>query len=344
MNRVTLTSEEDASTNALLDLLTAKYSSVEDPDFLREAPVYAHELPRRIRAFLNDFKLSEQSPGICLISGYSVDDKKVGKTPQHWKDKAGRSRALAEEMLLVLYGSLLGDVFGWATEQDGHIVHDVFPIKGNEDKQISTSSEQTIWWHTEDAFHAFSGDYVAMFCLRNHDQVATTFASLDEIHLNQEHLEVLFEPRYIIRPDISHQQTNGTSAPAQAETHDESLHQAQQRIKQMESNPEKVAVLFGHQQSPYLRIDPYFMPFLEEDEVAQQALKALINSIDQALWAHVLQPGDCCLIDNCRTVHGRQAFKPRYDGTDRWLKRACVTRDLRKSRRARNASDSRIIF
>jgi hypothetical protein len=112
----------------------------------------------------------------------------------------------------------------------------------------------------------------------------------------------------------------------------------------MESNPEKVAVLFGHPQSPYLRIDPYFMPFLEEDEVAQQALDALIKSIDQALWAHVLQPGDCCLIDNCKTVHGRQPFKPRYDGTDRWLKRTCVTRDLRKSRRARNASDSRIIF
>jgi Fe(II)/alpha-ketoglutarate-dependent arginine beta-hydroxylase len=344
MNRVTLTSEENASTHALLDLLTSKYSSVEDPDFLREASVYAHELPRRIRSFLNDFKLSEQSPGICLISGYSVDDKKLGKTPQHWKDKSPRSRALEEEMLLVLYGSLLGDVFGWATEQDGHIVHDVFPIKGNEDKQISTSSEQTIWWHTEDAFHAFSGDYVGMFCLRNSDQVATTFASLDEIHLRQEHIEVLFEPRYIIRPDISHQQISGASAPEQAEAHDESLHEAQQRIQQMESNPEKVAVLFGHSQSPYLRIDPYFMPYLEEDKVAQQALEALIESIDDALWAHVLQPGDCCMIDNCRTVHGRQAFKPRYDGTDRWLKRTCVTRDLRKSRRARNASDSRIIF
>jgi Fe(II)/alpha-ketoglutarate-dependent arginine beta-hydroxylase len=317
---------------------------VEDPQFLREASVYAHELPWRVRSRLNDFKLSEQSPGICLLSGYPLDDKKVGKTPAHWKDKPALSPVLEEEMLLVLYGSLLGDVFGWATEQDGHIMHDVFPIKGHEDKQISTSGEQAIWWHTEDAFHAFSGDYVGMFCLRNRGQVATTFASLDEIHLSEKHIEVLFEPRYIIRPDISHQETNGTSAPEQAEAHDESLHVAQQRIQQMDTNPDKVAVLFGHPQSPYMRIDPYFMVYLEEDEAAQQALEALIKSIDEALWSLVLQPGDCCFIDNCRTVHGRQAFKPRYDGTDRWLKRTCVTRDLRKSRRARSASDSRIIF
>lgn len=344
MSRITLTSEEDTSIHALLNLLTSKYSSVEDPQFLREASVYAHELPWRVRSLLNDFKLSEQSPGVCFITGYSLDDKKVGKTPPHWKDKPALSLALEEEMLLVLYGSLLGDVFGWATEQDGHIVHDVFPIKGNEDKQISTSSEQTIWWHTEDAFHAFSGDYVGMFCLRNFDHVATTFACLDEIHLSQEHIEVLFEPRYIIRPDISHQQTNEAPAPEQAEAHDESLHVAQQRIQQMDTNPDKVAVLFGHPQSPYMRIDPYFMVYLEEDKVAQQALEALIKSIDEALWSLILQPGDCCFIDNCRTVHGRQAFKPRYDGTDRWLKRTCVTRDLRKSRRARSASDSRIIF
>jgi len=343
MSRVTLTTEENTSIHALLHHLTSKYSSAEDPDFLREASIYAHELPRRIRSFLNDFKLSERSPGICLISGYSLDDTKLGKTPPHWKDKPALSRALEEEMLLVLYGSLLGDVFGWATEQDGHIVHDVFPIKGNEDKQISTSSEQTIWWHTEDAFHAFSGDYVGMFCLRNWDQVATTFASLADIHLSREHLEVLFEPRYIIRPDISHQQTNEAPAPEQTKGR-ESLHIAQQRIQHMETNPDKVAVLFGHPESPYLRIDPYFMEYLEEDEVAQQALEALIKLIDEALCDVVLQPGDCCLIDNCRTVHGRQAFKPRYDGTDRWLKRTCVTRDLRKSRRARNASDSRIIF
>ncbi|HEX8176354.1 MAG TPA: guanitoxin biosynthesis L-enduracididine beta-hydroxylase GntD [Pyrinomonadaceae bacterium] len=344
MCKILLTGEECASIRSLLNELTSKYSSVEDPQFLSEALVYAHELPRRVRSFLNDFKQSEQAPGICLISGYPPDNEKLGRTPPHWRDKPAFSPALAEEMLLVLYGSLLGDVFGWATEQDGHIVHDVFPIKENEDKQISTSSAQTIWWHTEDAFHAFSGDYVGMYCLRNDDQVPTTYASLDLVQLAPEHVKVLFEPRYLIHPDISHQETNGAHAPGEAEAPENSLQSARQKIQQMNANPNRIAVFFGHPNAPYMRIDPYFMEYLEDDREAQEALEALIKSIDGVLSSIVLQPGDCCFIDNCRTVHGRKAFKARYDGTDRWLKRICVTRDLRKSRSSRSSNQSRLIL
>jgi len=39
-------------------------------------------------------------------------------------------------------------------------------------------------------------------------------------------------------------------------------------------------------------------------------------------------------------VHGRKPFTARFDGTDRWLKRVCITRDLRKSRDARAHSTS----
>lgn len=343
MNKIALTDEERASIHSLLHVLTSKYGSVEDEQFLSEACVYAHELPRRLRAFLNDFKQSE-CPGICLISGYSINDKTLGNTPSHWKAKPAHSPALAEEMLLVLYGSLLGDVFGWATEQNGRMVHDVFPIKENEDKQISTSSAQTIWWHTEDAFHSFSGDYVGMFCLRNSDQVPTTYACLDRIQLEPEQVNVLFEPRYLIYPDISHLESNGSHAHEKAEAPDHSLHFAQQKMQQLSANPNRMSVLFGHPQSPYVRIDPYFMKELDDDKEAQQAFDSFVRSIDRALASVVLQPGDCCFIDNCRTVHGRKAFKARYDGTDRWLKRICVTRDLRKSRSARSSSNSRVIL
>lgn len=343
MNQISLTDEECASIRSLLNVLTSKFSSVEDEQFLDEACVYAHELPRRLRSFLNSFKHSER-PGICVISGYSINDESLGNTPSHWKAKPADSRTLAEEMLLILYGSLLGDVFGWATEQDGHIVHDVFPIKENEDKQISTSSAQTIWWHTEDAFHAFSGDYVGMFCLRNSDQVPTTYACLDRIELKPEQIDLLFQPRYLIYPDTSHLEANGSHAQDKAETAEHSVDSAWQKMQQMSVNPNRISILFGHPQFPYVRIDPYFMKQLDDDQEAQQALEGFITSVDEVLASVVLQPGDCCFIDNCRTVHGRKAFKARYDGTDRWLKRICVTRDLRKSRSARSSSSSRVIL
>jgi hypothetical protein len=42
-------------------------------------------------------------------------------------------------------------------------------------------------------------------------------------------------------------------------------------------------------------------------------------------------------------VHGRDVFTPRYDGTDRWLKRVKVARNLRVSRALRDSTDSRIV-
>jgi len=43
-------------------------------------------------------------------------------------------------------------------------------------------------------------------------------------------------------------------------------------------------------------------------------------------------------------VHGRRAFKARYDGRDRWFKRMSITRDLRKSRESRTDAASRVIL
>ena len=57
----------------------------------------------------------------------------------------------------------------------------------------------------------------------------------------------------------------------------------------------------------------------------------------------LLHPGDICFIDNFKAVHGRRAFKARYDGHDRWFKRINITRDLRKSRAERSGATSRII-
>ena len=56
-----------------------------------------------------------------------------------------------------------------------------------------------------------------------------------------------------------------------------------------------------------------------------------------------LAPGECVFIDNFQGVHGRQAFRPRFDGTDRWLRGLNVSRDLRKSRTARAGATARTI-
>ncbi len=323
-----------------LQRLTARtatdFDSVEDPGFLREASVLAHEMPRRLRAALSEFRLGEPDAGLLVVSGYPVSDERLGPTPVHWRRTAGeRSPALEQEILFVLMSSLLGEGIGWSTQQDGRVVHDVLPIPGMENEQIGTGSEQAIWWHTEDAFHPLRGDYVGLMCLRNFDRVPTTFASLDGVCLGGEDWEALFEPLYTIRPDNSHKvSAGGELDPAGLARYS--------RIEEMQQAPEKIAILSGDPRSPYIRIDPYFMDPPAEPR-ARQALSALVEAIDRELRDVVLESGDVCFIDNFKAVHGRRAFCARYDGRDRWLKRINITRDMRKSRACRNTATSRVI-
>ena len=274
MTRLILTRDEMQSLQGLGGRIATEFDSVEDPGFLREAAVLAHEMPRRLRAALSEFRLEEPDAGLLAVSGCLMDDERLGPTPAHWRRPAGeRSPALEHELLFVLMSSLLGEGIGWSTQQDGRV--------GGEDR------------------------------------------------------DALFEPLYTIRPDNSHKSSaGGESDPGGLARYS--------RIEEMQQAPEKIAILSGDPGSPYIRIDPYFMDPPAEPR-ARQALSALIEAIDRELRDVVLESGDVCFIDNFKAVHGRRAFRARYDGRDRWLKRINITRDMRKSRACRTTAASRVI-
>jgi Fe(II)/alpha-ketoglutarate-dependent arginine beta-hydroxylase len=346
MEKIVLCDREIDEIKSLVKDVTSQYSSVEDDRFLKNALIIAHELPKRIRTFINDFRLLEPESGVCLISGYPISDEKIGKTPSHWQCRPKVSPALEEEIIFILFSALLGEVIGWSTQQAGHIVHDVLPIKGHEREQLGSSSEELLWWHNEDAFHPYRGDYLGMMCLRNKEKAATTVAPVDTSQLEPQDIATLFEPRFTIRPDESHLAKNQADSQKDLDRNDNLLNSAYQKIGHINSEPEKISVLYGDPKCPYVRIDPYFMDIdkLEQDREAQKTLNKLINAIESNLTNLVLQPGDFCFIDNYKAVHGRKPFKTLYDGYHRWLKRIIITRDLRKSRSARPTCTSRIIF
>lgn len=336
--QITLTESDNSSIQELLSGLVATYRSTEDPEFLAAATVHAHHLPRRIREVLNEFRLFEPPASICLIAGYAIDDREIGPTPSHWKERQRHCLPVKEEMLLALLGSLLGDLIAWSTQQDGAVVHDIAPIKGHETEQLGSGSAEELTWHMEDAFHPCRGDYLGMMCLRNPDRVPTTFAAVDISELDERALGILFEPHFTIRPDESHLRKNRVDALTGSK-----LEAAQSRIEEMRSRPEKIPVLFGSPDAPYCRLDPYFMD-PPELPAAREALARLIQLISSRLQEIVLEAGEFCFIDNFRAVHGRRPFKARFDGTDRWLKRVNITRDLRRSRGSRSSAESRLLL
>jgi Fe(II)/alpha-ketoglutarate-dependent arginine beta-hydroxylase len=346
MEKIILCDREIDEIKALVKEVISQYSSVEDDKFLNEASIIAHELPKRIRTFINDFRLLEPSSGVCLISGYPISEEKIGQTPSHWQHRKTVSSALEEEIIFILFSALLGDVIGWATQQAGHIVHDVIPIKGHEYEQLGSSSKELLWWHNEDAFHPFRGDYLGMMCLRNQEKAATTVAPVDTSYLKPEEIAILFEPRFTIRPDESHLAKNQSDEQKTQTNNDNWLNSAYQKMGDINSEPEKISVFYGDPKCPYVRLDPYFMDMdkLEKDDEALKTLNKLIQSIESNLTDLVLQPGDFCFIDNYKAVHGRKPYTTVYDGQHRWLKRIIITRDLRKSRSARSSCTSRIIY
>jgi Fe(II)/alpha-ketoglutarate-dependent arginine beta-hydroxylase len=316
MHCLALSSDERKQTEALLDSILQGRSAIQLDPFLSEAVIQSHKLPERIRRFLYSFKLRESTGGV-LIRQNPLDEESVGPTPSELRPPGMLEIATREIVLHVLYACQLGEPFAWNSIQDGYIVNDIMPIRANSDKPISSGSLKLFDFHTEDAFHVCAGDYLGLMCMRNPDRVPTIISTLGGIELDAKTKHILFQPRFLVRPNIAHH---------------------------VNSSGERVSILFGDPSRPYIRLNLNASAGLENDDEAREALHILIDGLRKNATEVVLNAGDCFYLDNFRSVHARGAYTPRYDGTDRWLKRLYITGNLRKSRALRASPESRLVM
>lgn len=342
MHRLELSSEDNAALAPVLAEIAKTHETIEDTELIRRAPVYARRLPVHLLEFLEDFRLREPS-ALCLVSGLEVDEGELGPTPPHWRDSQYGSPAFHHEIFFLLCASVLGDVFAWATQQDGRFMHDVLPIRGHEHYELGSNSLQHLSWHTEDAFHPCRGDYVALMCLKNPDLVETVVCDGRDIEWNAVDVETLFEAEFTQLPDNSHRPENASESTGDP-TVDRLRARSFSLIQSWNDDPVKRPVLFGDPHDPYLALDPYHMRTDGWPERATAAFQGLCEQIEAHLRGVALRPGDTLFLDNFRAVHGRKSFRARYDGSDRWLKRLNITRNLRGSRAWRPAPDDRVIY
>ncbi|MBL1082327.1 TauD/TfdA family dioxygenase [Streptomyces actinomycinicus] len=335
LTELRLSPDEAAETARLALELAREYPSADSGSLLQDLPLLAARLPERVRRFLRAFQL-DQAGGYCTISGHLVDDGRIGPTPAHWRDEQRVHRELPEEILVLLYASLLGEPFGWATQQDGHLVNDVFPVKEYETLLLGTGSRTALTLHTEDAFHPYRADYIILASLRNPDRVPVVVAEADFTSLPEDVLDVLFEHRFRIISDDSHLPHNNTVSTAE----DRRIFD---NISRLISGLGLVPVLFGSRTDPLLCFDATHMSPPDDDPEAVRAFAAAHELLTHNTRPCALDAGTFVFLNNHRVVHGRSSFTARYDGTDRWLKRVNVTHDLRKSRSLRRSVGARLI-
>lgn len=312
---------EIAELRAAASQLGDAHGAPDLPGFYDRAQAAEELLPAGLRNLLLSYRRTERAAA-CLVHGFPVDDALLGPTPEHWREAIQNKAARDQELWLALCGMVLGDPFGWVTLQEGRIIQNILPIRGDEERQSGYGSESLLEFHTEDGFHPNRCDYLLLLGLRNPDRVPTIVASVRDIRLSDDDRAVLAEDRFNIMPDTEHIRQLETQAPG---------HPALVKLYEMQRRPAPTAVLFGDRLNPYLRIDRPFMDVLPGDAEAEGALDRLMAELQRVQQDIAVGPGSLLLVDNYRAVHGRRPFTARYDGTDRWLKKLTVSRNLRRN-------------
>ena len=316
--------DEDEVTAVLESLggLRAAGREVTGTDLLETARAMRSSLPDRVFELTRALHYREDSPA-CLIRGFPIDDAEIGPTPTHWRDKKLGVTDLPD-LWLVLVSAQLGDLVCWQSIQDGRLVNGIHPIAEQHDHQTGHSSDVLLDLHIEDAFHEHRCDNLALLCLRNPDSTATTIAGIDSVDLSDPEFDVLFEPHFLIEADDEHKRNLAALG-----------------LSVGDLQPVATPVLYGSRDSPYIRLDPPYMSAIPDNAHAERSLNELIRRFADSVVDVVLEPGDLLLVDNHRALHGRRPFPARYDGTDRWLRRATTVRDLRRSRGHRSSPTDR---
>jgi L-asparagine oxygenase len=215
-----------------------------------------------------------------------------------------QSSVLAATESLIEYSIGLGYAVSYVQEQQGKLTQNILPVHKTEYEQISTSSKVQLALHTETAFHPYKPDYVILLCLRGDPTAVTTYANVEEIlsHLNKETVEYLQEKWYNTGIDKSFR-SNGKS--------------------------------YQEFNLPVLtKVEDGYNMIYDEDLMkpttlfAAAALESFSNAVSKSVREIILKAGDLLIIDNNKTIHGRKPFQPRYDGTDRWVQRMLVRKNL----------------
>lgn len=277
----------------------APAAEINSPAFLRAVAHAGRTLPAAVYEALVDFVDSAPAAGAMLVENLPLGD--LPATPEDPLLAAKPDRV--SEFTLLTAGRVLGRPVGYLPEHGGDVVQNISPTRRNADRQVSTSSKSMLEFHTEAAFHPHRPRYLLLLCLRGDPAAATTLCSIAAVldTLSPRARAVLFQPRFTTGIDESY--AGGRSAARSVQR----------------------PVLYGDPDAPKLWLDADLMS--GTDPVAQESLDELARLVREKATAVTLKAGDLLVVDNDVAVHGRTPFKPRFDGTDRWLQRTFVVAD-----------------
>lgn len=308
----------------MADHLANQVDRLDRVSSLRHATELSASFPLRVRAALGRLSSAGDLASALLVSGNDLGPLVSLPTPRSFGEHESLVRSA--DCMVYLFATSIGTPYCFASQQRGRLVLDVIPLPGCEEDQLGCSSMAALEWHNEDAFHPLRADYTILMCVRNDQRAGTRVVFVDDIDLAADVLDQLRQPQFTILPDISHSYNYNKATSGVADGNEDAF----ERIERTQADPPRMAVLTGVDGSRQICVDFAYMPAELHSDEANAALVALRVAMERAGRSIVLARGDVLVMDNKRCVHGRDSFNARYDGTDRWLRRLNVARDLRR--------------
>ncbi|AZE71403.1 hypothetical protein C4K00_1158 [Pseudomonas synxantha] len=249
-----------------------------------------------VAQFKEDFSFSSD---ITLLSLPKVNEQRP--TPKHWKDDC---RSNYDDLFLQL-SRHVGDVFGYSDLQDGKLVQEIFPIFKDRNKQLGSGSVH-LELHTEDPALPYRADVLGFLCVRNEDKIPNLLSCPDFSAVDATLKNRLIESRYTI---LSDRPSTIDYKPKDLET----------------------AVLHESPTEGYRFIyDPVYIDYNKMSQREELDFKDFIELVESATIELSMNEAQVLFINNYKCAHGRPQFTPKYDGTDRWLKRVQISKDVSK--------------
>lgn len=277
------------------NVYTQNYSS---QGYLMERERLVNSTPDFLKEVLN-FYLHNNSLLDALVLQNCPVDSKLGKTPTDSFVPSHKSSQISERLLLKVC-SLLGAPFAIDAENNGFMVHNIYPVKQMARTQSSKSSEVNLSLHTELSCIDHPPEFLILLGLRESTyEVATPIVKLDEIleHLNSEEKAILSKPLFTTEID-------------------ESLRDAQENGN-FSTKPFALTVNEGG-----VNVWRYDVEYTRGTNSESQAVAKKVAAIsEKLLFDIIIKPGDLVVLDNTKVAHSRKPFTAKYDGSDRWIQR-----------------------
>ena len=311
-----LTPEDLEALLNLADRITAN-PSLSPLLFCEQSKEQAHHLSSHIKSILTSFATAGSETGFLLIRTVPLDNATIPQTPSGNKYKVGETTILAKIQAILV--SAISDMIAYEAEGSGNLFQDVVPLKAMEHAQTSLGSNTELEIHTEQAFSKLKPDILSLACLRGDPEAFTHIFPIQTIldHTTHEEQELLRQSLWTTGVDLSFKLNNNEFIDGDIRG--------------------PMPIISGPPSNPTLIFDQDLMTGITPE--ATNMIRKIVDIYYQHKIRHNLKPGEIVLIDNRRAVHGRSAFKPKYDGNDRFLIRCFATFDLSKSEYARENNE-----